>query len=111
MRIVLDLPDWVNERHIYVMAGIELAAYKLYGEDKFHIKTSRCSQCGECCMNLTQSAGVPIGQDGHCLHLIAIGSKNECDLRLYRPFGCSTGMQRKGEFDHPSCTVEYKEQD
>jgi hypothetical protein len=108
LKIELNLPDWVDERHIYIMAGIEMVAYKLYGEDVIHIKTRRCSNCGECCMHLTPSARLPIGSDGHCSYLEDVGGGlMECAMGVNRPFGCSIGMQRKGLFDHPSCTVEY----
>lgn len=108
-KITIELPDWADERHIYIMAGIELVAYQIYGDERLFVKTARCSSCGECCMNLSASAGMPISREGHCIYLDEpVGGKRECILGLYRPFGCSVGMQRKGFFEHPNCTVEYK---
>lgn len=63
-------------------------------------------------MDLTASAGVPIGADGHCIHLEGpAGGARECGLGLFRPFGCSVGMQSKGKFGHARCTVEYRVQE
>ncbi len=107
MKITIDIPEWAQKRHIYIMAGIEMLAYKLYGEDVVHIKTARCSRCGECCMNLGLGSEEPIGPDGNCIHLDKVGGQYVCGLHIRRPFGCSVGMQKKGS--HPSCTVEYKE--
>lgn len=75
MRIHLELPDWIDDKHIYVMAGMELVAYELVGE-KMMVKTSRCSQCGKCCEKLG------------CEHLEADGSRWRCGLAINRPFAC-----------------------
>lgn len=75
MRVVLDLPDWVVGRHLYVFAGIELAAYKHNGKD-WLVKESRCSMCGKCCKG--------------CSHIVPDGPKRVCGLGLNRPFSCGT---------------------
>lgn len=55
MRIELDLPDWVDERRIIILAGIELVAEKVPWEEKWKVKETRCNMCGACCMNFTES--------------------------------------------------------
>lgn len=87
MKIVLDLPEWVGGRHIYVFAGIELAAYKpVNGE--WLVKESRCSRCGVCCEE--------------CEHLIPDGPLLVCSLGIKRPFTCCmTGGATEG------CTERY----
>jgi hypothetical protein len=108
MKIEIEIPDWADERHIYIMAGIELVAYKLLYEP-WHVKTARCIMCGACCMNLKLSYFPMTG--GTCDHLLEpLGDGvRECGQGATRPFICSAGMQRKGDKDRPKCTVEYEE--
>lgn len=105
MKLTIDLPDWCDERHIYIMAGIEMAAYKLYGEDVVNIKTVRCAACGSCCRNLSRYLP-DVAERGDCIHLGTRGIDNECGLSEQRPFLCSTGMQHKGLT--PKCSIEYR---
>jgi hypothetical protein len=86
MQVILDLPDWVQERHISIMAGMELVAYKPY-QAPWMIKTVRCNNCGWCCENPPKGA-VPVGPDGACVYLEAFGIKKECSLGLARPWHC-----------------------
>jgi len=69
MRIEIELPDWVDERHIYIMAGVELAAYKEAQETTWHVKTKRCVQCGRCCLNLPKGQYI-LDENGDCINLI-----------------------------------------
>lgn len=105
MRLVIDIPDWAEPCHLYVMAGIEPIAMKLAGEDFIRVKTVRCCKCGECCINLTRH-WEQTDAEGTCSHLDTIGQEKECGMGAYRPFPCSIGLQEKGRY--PSCTVEYK---
>ena len=106
MRIEIDLPDWCDERHIYIMAGIEMVAYKLAHEDKLMVKSVRCAKCGRCCQNLSRRRN-DVDQNGDCLELIPDGPGYfVCGKGVERPFGCSVGMQRKGRIE--GCSVEYK---
>ena len=50
MKITFDLPDWVDERHIRVFAGIEQVARKLKDQPP-EVKVVRCALCGKCCPN------------------------------------------------------------
>lgn len=91
-RIDVDLPDWCDERHIYVMAGMELAAYQRVGEP-MKVKVSRCSQCGKCCQKMG------------CEHLEPDGDKWRCGLAINRPFACciSVGSEVIG-----ACTERFE---
>ena len=95
MRIELDLPDWVDERHIRIYAGIELAAIKRSHEDFWRVKDVRCQQCGECCTNIKNHV-LPTN-NGVCIYLVdepGTGRK-KCDIALHRPRHCGD--------DPPSC--------
>lgn len=105
MRIVLDLPDWVDERNIRVFAGIELVA-KCSPGGLWQIKTARCVQCGRCCTGLRRFHPFPI-VDGQCAHLQQQPGKHNkrwlCALGANRPFGCSTATPNA---DY--CSVRYE---
>lgn len=106
MKIELELPDWVRERTIYVMAGVELAAYRVPGRT-WQVKISRCNMCGKCCMKLGERHPFPV-IDGSCVYLSKRPGKNpmyECGLRMHRPFGCCVGIAQ----DMSECTEKYKE--
>jgi len=106
MKIKLEIPEWADERHIYVMAGIEVAARKSAHEKDFKVKVSRCSNCGDCCRNLGVGWGMGRKENGECIHLEADGPQTRCGLLGDRPFFCGVGLQQKGRYPH--CTVEYK---
>lgn len=108
--VSLTLPAWVSERDIYIIAGIELAAFKLAGEEKFHVKSSRCNECGECCENLPEKAThyFPKNEDGSCSKLISDGpSKKICSIAGHRPIPCCASdpvMYGRGK---DFCSIRY----
>jgi len=105
MKITIDLPEWAEERHIYVMAGIELLAHKL-PDKPLYIKTERCNMCGKCCMDLSNRHPFPV-VNGRCIYLQKEPGKNEmwrCELAINRPFGCSVGIPRA---DY--CPIRFEE--
>ena len=108
MKIRIDLPKWCDERHIYIIAGTELAAYLHFGEKKFHIKTSKCNECGKCCMNLIKGH-VPLDENKTCVHLGEDGEKKPCTLGAVRPWPCIEGDPVKGKWDGGKdfCSVRY----
>lgn len=106
MKIELELPDWCDERAIYIMAGIELAAYKIPDQD-WKLKISRCNMCGKCCMKLGKRHPFPT-VDGTCIYLEREpGSRSmwRCKLGMSRPFGCCVGTPR----NMPECTERYED--
>ena len=99
---MITLSAWTNERHLYLLAGIELAAHKLHGED-WQIKTSRCSMCGKCCENFTDDDYLPI-TNGICDYLVDDGGgKKICSLGSDRPYSCCIGLS-----DLPDCTEKFE---
>lgn len=108
MRIELDLPDWVDERHIRIMAGIELAAQKLSHNDFWQVKETRCNQCGKCCMNIKPHKHIYPVVDGKCIHLKKISDDlYECGYALYRSRACGNDPSR--HIKSGVCCITYKE--
>lgn len=104
MKIELDLPDWVEERHIRIFAGIEEVAKKLQGQP-WQVKRERCDYCGRCCMNLPDNwrHGVKMMDDKQvCKHLGKDGSKYVCTID--RPFFCCSGDDTTLDY----CSVEWE---
>ena len=91
MKIELNIPDWVEQEKggIWILAGIECAAYKLPWEDFWNIKISRCSGCGRCCKKI------------NCPDL---NEQNMCGLAGKRPFLCCTSDPKNIK----ECTSKYK---
>lgn len=86
MRVELDLPDWVDERRVVILAGVEeVAHYEPTGGWK--IKTGRCSRCGKCC--------------GPCEYL----NENRCSLNARMPWECLTS---DGVDTVKECTVTWR---
>ena len=108
MRIELEIPDWLigegrETRGIFLMAGIELAAYKLPNEP-WMIKTARCSSCGKCCEKLRRPDSFFRPVDGRCMYLKDEGKlKKVCDLGMGRPWGCCVNM-----CSVPECAERYE---
>jgi len=111
MKVVLDLPNWVKERHIKIFAGIELVAMKYAHENFWKVKDQRCNMCGECCRGFKggQDHYFPV-VDGHCIHLVPEpGTKDKfrCNIALKRPFPCMWDPRgKKAE----KCSITYVEQ-
>ena len=107
MKVILDLPDWCNEKHIYVLAGRELVAYKYLDPKPWMIKSSRCNLCGKCCQTFRGIINdAQIDEKGHCRHLKPDGDMLRCGLELSVPFGCivSIGPYKKV----PECTEKFE---
>jgi len=106
MKIELELPDWVEERHLYIMAGIETVAYK-YLDQPWKIKTGRCKSCGKCCMNfdVNDSSFKDKVVDGHCIYLKNYGATWVCDLGSARPWDCCTVIRPQNLSE---CTEQFE---
>lgn len=111
MRLVLDLPDWCDERNIYVMAGIELVAYKRFGEDAAYVKAARCNSCGACCRAPLLPGAFEATAEGDCVHLKKIGPTYVCGLGAGRPFVCNHGDPVRMGIDGAEgiCSIRYKQ--
>jgi len=104
-----NLPEWTKERHLYLFAGIELVAFRYFGE-KWVIKTGRCNMCGLCCENQEGTELLPVDEHGTCIHLAPSGDQKICDLGSERPFNCSIGLGR-GRVADKDCTEIFEEID
>lgn len=89
MKIEVELPEWCAERHIYIMAGIELAAWKPYGENVIYVKAERCNQCGICCKNLPPKYPLPKKENMDCQFLEKQGETFICSIAGHRPWTCA----------------------
>lgn len=112
MKIILDIPEWAQERHIYILAGIELLAYKKFGTDELLVKTDRCNRCGDCCENIAGKWLYSNGQGG-CIYLQkepGDTTQRSCMLRTERPLCCSISdpvlFKQKDAEDW--CSIRYK---
>ena len=111
-KITIELPDWAEERHIYILAGIELLAVKYAGESKLRIKTEHCNMCGYCCHVLRDDGSFrfPV-KDGHCEYLEVYEEKEECSLGIDMPFSCCAGDPTLHNWkDKEKCSIRYKEE-
>ena len=119
-KITLELPKWCEERHIYVFAGMELAAYKYLGQP-MRVKINRCHECGSCCTGLGEVSpdfytlcpncgkehAVFTVINGICIFLGQDGpNKRPCNRGSGRPFACSAGVGLKNV---EGCTERFEE--
>lgn len=106
MKIIIELPDWVDERHISIFAGIEEVARKRFNE-LLLVKTSRCILCGKCCMDVDENFKMGRNEEtGHCSQLEYSEGHGGflCKLREHRPWQCSVV---DGEV--PECSITWEE--
>jgi hypothetical protein len=93
MKLVLDLPDWVDERNIRILAGIELVASKKHNENFWKVKDERCVQCGECCIGIKGHIYPTV--DKACIHLAEEqNGKRACKIALYRSRTCEADPKK-----------------
>ncbi len=101
MKIILEVSDWIDERNLYLFAGIEPVARRLAYKKFWEVKTNRCSSCGKCCENLGRS---PFGDVGRCSMLKPVGKDGECVMGVHRPHLCSVSQP----YDIKECTVKWQ---
>jgi len=111
-KIIVDLPAWAEERLIYILAGVEMFAYK-YPNQPLMVKTQQCNMCGLCCMNLDATHFFEV-VDGKCEYLEKEVGPNErwlCSLGVYRPHACCGGPDILHSQDNipEYCSVVYEE--
>ena len=125
VEIKVILPDWCDDKHIRIFAGIELVARSMIGEDgrkPLQVKKVRCNKCGKCCMNVnidrrdddlgggekkdvfgrkSDDDGTEAKEKGWCEFLKKYGGEYYCEID--RPFGCCAASPHQEEF----CSVEW----
>lgn len=113
MEIKFKLPDWTDERHLFVIAGQEPVLKRIRRVDKqgnvtytWYKKAVRCNLCGRCCMNLKSTHRWGVDENGTCLRLIE-GNPGEfwCDPNKgSMPWDCLKGDNEGEEF----CCLEWE---
>jgi hypothetical protein len=90
----------LNRRNLWLFAGIEPIGFFKQENQKWYIKINGCSSCGKCCIDAN------VFNTGRCKYLKQVSKiTTECELKLNRPFNCSTD---DGRNSIPECTVKYK---
>ena len=108
MKIEIEIPDWALEHHLYLLSGTELVAIKYLEENEWKIKTSRCRQCGGCCLvHPKNNPHFPLNEDGSCSKLIEDGHKRLCSLGMDKPLVCIVSRNCEKEYEQYGCTVTY----
>jgi len=94
VKIEIELPDWVEGRHIRIFAGIEEVARRLTNTNYWEVKTDRCNMCGACCKCVPEDwpYGVKV-VDGErwCEQLRYEANEYLCGYGDGRPFLCCHG--------------------
>ena len=112
MRLIIDVPEWAQERHIYIMAGIELLACKFYGEDIIHIKEERCNLCGKCCKNIRGGFHEDRDENNNCVHLKKEGEVYICSKAISRSFLCCRADPVLLKWtDGSFCSITYRHEE
>lgn len=89
----VEVPDWVREKTIYLLSGIELVAYR-QSPGPWMIKTRRCAQCANCC-KLAPCSLLEKGPTGWL-----------CSRSADRPFHCCVAVAASCD---PSCKQVFEE--
>jgi len=106
-----ELPDWTDERNIYVQAGLETCLKRENGI--WYIKTGKCATavfaqlgqgqpCGECCKRVPPTWKLGRTEEGYCIHYRGGANMNTCAVGW--PYGCVTGDHA----DEAYCKVRWE---
>jgi MinD superfamily P-loop ATPase len=102
MKVTLELPDWVEESRLMILAGVELVATKVPWENFWKVKNTRCDLCGQCCMTKPYNPW-GVDEEGKCLMLRRQTDGTwECSAGLLKPYQCL-----KDPNDEPECCITY----
>jgi len=101
--MIINIPDWAKDGYIKVILNdMELVAYKEPGNSPIMIKTVRCNNCGECCLDM---AGSDLAdEEGKCKYLQFDNHNWKCN---------AGGRRRTSCLAEPvgyNCSCAYKEQ-
>lgn len=107
MKITIEIPEWPEDEHKdwFIMAGQEQRAFFRHFEKKWHIKTTRCQNCGKCCMSL--SSPYPLKENGDCLYLTDDGPGRWLCSNPLRPFVCVEGDRIANRMGKDTCFIRY----
>lgn len=88
----LKIPKWADGRHVYIFAGREVVARRLWDHEKgragpWEKKTIRCNLCGECCRGLDENWPLGVKENGDCAHL-RFERINHADGRVEEGYFC-----------------------
>lgn len=109
MILKIKIPKWAEKRHLRVMAGVDMLAYKLGHTNILRVKKVKCNQCGDCCRGLTKRWIYPTTDDGTCVYLAPDNPGTwKCTCEPV-PYHCFMGSQEKGKYDNEHCVVEYED--
>jgi len=99
-KVTFEIPDYVEDIPLFLMAGREMVA--MYLEGKVYKKVERCNQCGECCTIY----GLEFPS---CSNL----ENNKCKLGMMMPMACCLWEpilnDRGGLME--KCSIRWKEVD
>lgn len=88
MKIELELPDWVQEKVIYIFSSNQMVATK-QPDGNWFVVTKPCVNCGKCCSRYNEKP-FQCNENGKCPYLEEYpDGTTHCKLGAYRPFGCS----------------------
>ena len=104
IKIEIELPNWIGNANLHILAGVEEVARKL-SKESWKVKISRCKKCGKCCSNIPDnwSHGKDM-ETNSCKNLGIEAGEYFCKLKANRPFMCCVGDGREGE-----CQIIWKE--
>ncbi len=98
MEFKADIPEWAQDRNIFLIAGSECIAMKYAGSDEIYQKVSRCryydqEPCSMCCW---------VGGE-ECKHMHG-GFCQKGD----RPLRCCTDAPKEIKNSVPECQIRYE---
>ncbi|MHA2136289.1 MAG: hypothetical protein ACW99J_20710 [Candidatus Thorarchaeota archaeon] len=94
-KVIFEIPEWAEERHLFLLAGQECIAMQYAGEDDIYIKTGQCVHCQQCCLGFECEHASPKG-----CKLVASGKE--------RYVNCCIDAPREFLKNVPECTMRYK---
>jgi hypothetical protein len=103
--LVALLPEWATKNtHLRLLANQESVMDQAPGHE-LHIKTKRCTQCGDCCLE-TPKGHTPFDSDDEqkCNVLYKQDDKWLCDAGANKPFRCLADPMKANV---PTCDIRY----
>ncbi len=106
MRLEIEVPEWVGDRTLKLIAGSNEHVATLFPDGSLWVKKERCNQCGDCCIN---PGPLFPSQDVHglmyCAHCELEDGKWWCKHPT-QPFGCVKDSPPRNP--HPDCVQTWE---